>query len=352
MENIFHIQWHINDKCNLRCLHCYQDIFTSERELPFSSLKEIFKNIKEFLEKEEKSLIVDITGGEPFLHKDFFQFIEFLNGLKIVKKVGIITNGFFLNRENLKFLENLRKTEIKISAEGVDKETYEIFRGKGNFEKFTEICNLLKTAGFKKTLMFTLLENNFLQTWKLFDFIEHFRFNRFVIERFIPLGKGRKIENLVISLENWIKTVKILFKKTGIEENFLLILPYRAFMIEKFEREYNLFGAPCIIGKDGCAIMPDGTVFPCRRLPFPVGNLRENSFSEIWSSEVLKSLKEKKFLKGRCKICKINDCNGCRAIAYSLTGDFYEEDPLCFLKGIENETYSKKSFFNQGGWER
>jgi len=341
MENTFHIQWHINDRCNLRCLHCYQDIFTSERELSFPSLKDIFENIREFLKEEKKLLVVDITGGEPFLHDDFFSLIEFLISSEVVKKVGIITNGFFLDKENLNFLERFKKIEIKISAEGVDKETYELFRGKGNFEKFVETCNLLKSTNLKKTLMFTLLESNFSEVKKLFDFIENFEFDRFVVERFIPWGRGRKIQNQVISLKNWMETVKILFKKTGVEEIWSEILPYRAFMVERLKGEYNLFGAPCIIGKDGCAVMPDGSVFPCRRFPLSLGNLKETQFSEIWrNSEILKNLREKKFLKGRCKICKINDCNGCRAIAYSLTGDFFEEDPLCFLKGMENGTYS------------
>lgn len=89
-------------------------------------------------------------------------------------------------------------------------------------------------------------------------------------------------------------------------------------------------GAPCVLGEDGLCIMPDGQVFPCRRFPLSIGNLLADSLKSVWEkSEILEKLKKKANLKGRCGSCDKKDCAGCRSLAYSLTGDFYEEDPHC-----------------------
>jgi radical SAM protein with 4Fe4S-binding SPASM domain len=104
-------------------------------------------------------------------------------------------------------------------------------------------------------------------------------------------------------------------------------------MVKNTDIGMELFGAPCIVGKDGIALMPDGTVYPCRRFPLKIGNLREEKLEDILAtSDVTKKLNNKNYLKGKCKTCIIDSCFGCRALAYSVTGDFLAEDPLCLIK--------------------
>jgi len=160
LENTFHIQWHITNFCNLRCRHCYQENFTPEKDLSFEELKKIFRNIEDFLKIENKKLVIDLTGGEIFLHKGWKKLIEMVYFSDFVLKAGIITNGFFFNNETIEFLKNFPEIEIKISSEGFDKETYEFYRGKGNFERFIEKMELLKKTEFYRTLMFTITESN------------------------------------------------------------------------------------------------------------------------------------------------------------------------------------------------
>jgi radical SAM protein with 4Fe4S-binding SPASM domain len=332
MKDTFHIQWHITNLCNLRCIHCYSHDFSKNQDRDFEELKEIFINICDFLKEENKDLVIDITGGEPFLYKEWKEFFSYIYNSPCVKESGIITNGFFIDEEILDFLEDFPEIKLKISAEAFEKETFEKFRGKENFEKFIKTLNLLKERNFEKTLMFTLLEQNISEVEKLFDFIKTYKINHFIIERFIPLGEGRKISNQVVSLENWIKTIKILLNKTGLEEDLYPLIPYKGFRVTGENGEFELYGSPCIVGTDGLSVMPDGSVFPCRRFPLKIGNLTEEPLKDIWNnSSVLKKLRDKKNLKGKCHECKIEDCTGCRALAFSMTGDYMAEDPLCIL---------------------
>ncbi|MCM8817874.1 MAG: radical SAM protein [Candidatus Omnitrophica bacterium] len=331
MENTFHIQWHITDNCNLRCKHCYQDNFSPDKDLSFEKLIYIFSNICDFLKKTNRKLVIDITGGEPFLHKNMWKLIETILNLKQTKNLGIITNGFFLSDEVIYKIEK-NKIILKISTESVDKELYEFFRGK-NFERFIKICEKIKDIKSDKFLMFTILEKNWKQIFKIFDFANNYNFNGLVIERFVPYGLGKDMKSETISFENWLEITKFLHNICNVDFNTTNILEFRGYMVKIEDKKYELYGSQCIVGKDGIAIMPDGTVFPCRRLPLSIGNLLKEKLIDIWlNSEVLNKIRNKRFLKGRCKNCIIDECIGCRALAYSLYNDFLEEDPLCYLK--------------------
>jgi len=107
--------------------------------------------------------------------------------------------------------------------------------------------------------------------------------------------------------------------------------PYQAFQIRFSQGEMELMGAPCVLGTDGLCIMPEGEVFPCRRFPISIGNLLGTPLDQLWeSSELLRRLRRKENLKGKCKNCESKECRGCRSLALSLTGDYLEEDPLCW----------------------
>ena len=77
----------------------------------------------------------------------------------------------------------------------------------------------------------------------------------------------------------------------------------------------------CAAGVSGLTILPDGTLVPCRRLYIPIGNIRKDSFREVWStSEVLEAIRDRSRYKGKCGSCRRwADCRGCRAIAYAFS---------------------------------
>jgi radical SAM protein with 4Fe4S-binding SPASM domain len=98
-------------------------------------------------------------------------------------------------------------------------------------------------------------------------------------------------------------------------------------------RAQRLQGALCNLGDESMALMPDGTVYPCRRLPIAVGNVLKEPFETI-----LPRLKRyaapriARDLRGSlCGMCGVKGCAGCRALARALTGDLLSDDPQCAL---------------------
>jgi len=87
----------------------------------------------------------------------------------------------------------------------------------------------------------------------------------------------------------------------------------------------------CLAGSGVCFISHRGEVFPCGYLPVQAGDLRTQSFAEIWAnSPVFAALRDPDNLKGKCGACEYRTiCLGCRARAFAATGDYLEEEPFC-----------------------
>jgi len=96
----------------------------------------------------------------------------------------------------------------------------------------------------------------------------------------------------------------------------------------------------CSAGERVANIDPRGNVYPCQfaRSPaFLIGNIRKRPFSSLWNDEtnpVLTRFRKKPLaLNGKCQTCPyLRLCGGgCRVRAYSQNGDFFGEDPFCYV---------------------
>jgi len=90
----------------------------------------------------------------------------------------------------------------------------------------------------------------------------------------------------------------------------------------------------CLGGISFCFIGHAGQVQPCGYLELDCGNVRELPFKQIWEeSKIFLDLRDYDKLKGKCGICEYKKvCGGCRARAYSLTGDYLGEEPYCIYE--------------------
>jgi radical SAM protein with 4Fe4S-binding SPASM domain len=245
-----------------------------------------------------------------------------------------------MDRERMGRLSDFSKLKkIKISLDGADAETNDAIRSRGAFEKvMRNISSAGKEKRFEIIVMFTVMKKNLRNLPSLFKLCRDSGIPGLIIERFIPLGKGRGIMHEVLGREEWKEMIGMLFRFFSIEGDHLSPVPYQAFQISFTGEEPELLGAPCVIGLDGLCIMPEGNVFPCRRLPVSIGNLLQTPLKQIWeASDILEKLRGKEDLKGRCGTCKRGDCRGCRSLAFALTGDYLGEDPHCWLSSMTSE---------------
>lgn len=335
MKKQFYIQWHITNLCNLRCKHCYQDDFSKRSDIDGSGLKKVSDNVLSTLKEWGKTACIHLTGGEPLLKPELFPLLNDLERQSMVEELGIITNGLLIDHDLIRRLSEFSKLKkIKVSLDGADIETNDSIRQKGTFEKVMQNLSLIKKEKrFEVFLMFTVMKKNFKGLPSLFRLCQDLGIDGLIIERFIPLGRGKGIMNEVLSQEEWREMIGMLldfFPTEGEEQPFL---PYQAFQISFNVEEPELLGAPCVVGVDGLCIMPEGDVLPCRRFPISIGNLLATPLKQIWEeSKLLKKLRKKGNLKGKCGICEMKDCRGCRSLALALTGNYLGENPHCWYK--------------------
>ena len=107
-KNYFAMQWHITDRCDQRCKHCY--IFAGEDksyspEFDFSTLKEIFFDFLATCKKMDKRPSISVTGGDPLLHKDVWSLLALFKEYNV--PFAILGNPFHLNENVAKQLKEL-----------------------------------------------------------------------------------------------------------------------------------------------------------------------------------------------------------------------------------------------------
>lgn len=334
MKDQFHIQWHITNLCNLHCKHCYQEDFSKKYDLEWAGLKRVSDHILATLSEWNRKACIHLTGGEPLLKEELFSLLNYLDPKREIEELGIITNGLLVNPEVVKRLSAFPKLKkVKISLDGADAEVHDSIREKGVFKKVIQSLPMITQENrFEIILMFTVMKRNYKTLPSLIRLCQNLGVGGLILERFIPLGRGKKFMNEVLEKNQWRELVGTLMEFFSMEMDADDIPSYQAFQITFDEGGTELLGAPCIIGRDGLCIMPEGTVLPCRRFPMSIGNLLNDSLKEIWEkSSLLNQLSKKENLKGQCGKCEIEDCRGCRSLALALTADPLAEDPHCPL---------------------
>ena len=94
----------------------------------------------------------------------------------------------------------------------------------------------------------------------------------------------------------------------------------------------------CTAGNSLITIMPKGEVYPCRRMPIEVGNVRQQSLREIYySNALLRQLRDTEKVSTGCEGCAHGArCRGgLKCLSYAVTGDPFRRDPGCWLPDAE-----------------
>ena len=339
----FFFQWHLTEKCNLHCLHCYQEKGPLE-ELTFSEIKETLNEISLMLEDWSKSYdlafqtSINVTGGEPFLRPDLFPILEEM--IQQGYDLYLLSNGTLLDRDKARRLSRLPVRGVQISLEGLEK-THEALRGKGSFAGAVKGIEYLVEAGIPVTINTTLSEVNQEQFLEMIPLAQALGAQRLGFSRLIPAGQGALLSSQLLKPDQ----VRGLYQEIhSLAPRGLELVSgdplYR--QLDSGNDQEDLGNIPrggCAAGVSGLTLMADGTVTPCRRLPVPLGNVRQDSLRELWSnSPVLEMLRDKTSYQGKCGRCRRwAACRGCRAMAYAFSragghNHLVDEDPQCFLE--------------------
>ncbi|GIP23891.1 radical SAM protein [Paenibacillus sp. J22TS3] len=119
----------IIDQCNLKCPICYAD--SSPEKKLWRSLEEVERMLDAVVRNEGEPDIVQISGGEPTIHPQFFEILDIAK-TKPIKHLMINTNGIRIaqDREFVRRLAEYKPGfEIYLQFDSFDKSTLQELRG-------------------------------------------------------------------------------------------------------------------------------------------------------------------------------------------------------------------------------
>ncbi len=339
--------WNITYRCNLRCKHCYISAMPDPGrfELPVEKVVDIAEQIA-----EHGIPLVVFSGGEPLLSKSFWAAAEKLAGYE-KPKLALSSNGTLITREVAKQLRRLGFTYIGVSIDSADPRRHDEFRGvRGAFEAAINGIRNAVAEGIDVGIRMTITRENVSEIESVLELAEKLGVRRVSIYVLDTVGRGREIVDLLPSPEQLRSFVDKLIELSKRYSNSLEILLVRANFAgiyiasrlarsrDEFLKYLELVEAQGDCGRKTVSIYPDGTVRPCQFLEnIVIGDLRRQKLSEILSPDnpLLKPFLEvHKHLRGpRCSRCPFRRIcgGGSRNRALVVNGDFWGDDPLCFI---------------------
>lgn len=154
----FRISIDITDRCNLRCPTCSKwRRRPSSEELSLDQWKLAFEKLRGVPLLRE----IAIAGGEPFTRPDCLGIIE------LAKTQGfrtlLISNGWFVNEERLKMIEDVGLDTLMISLNSLVRSVHDESRGTmGSHERIMELLEMwrVRAGRTRLSLLTIVLESN------------------------------------------------------------------------------------------------------------------------------------------------------------------------------------------------
>ncbi|HEY0713267.1 MAG TPA: radical SAM protein, partial [Polyangia bacterium] len=262
--------------CNIRCLHCYNldrdaaktDAGDSCHDKPAPLSKDEILALMTDL-RRAGCLFLSLTGGEVLLHPDLFAFLDHARDLNLA--VQLLSNGTLLRpgiTSRLARYPNL--LGVSLSLYGATPEVHDgVTQVKGSWRRTWMGAERLRQVGIAVRLKFIVMRSNAHEVAAM---------RASAADRGFPY-----MIDLNITARHDGSTSSL---GTRISEAQLEEL-YRGPLNDLVPRRREPLAEedfPCNCARGNCAISATGDVYPCVSVPLPAGNVRAQSFQQIWQS--------------------------------------------------------------------
>ncbi len=269
---------------------------------------------------------ISLTGGEVLVLEELELILRKIRECDM--SVSMVTNGILLDRKRAKLLDHYEVYPI-VSLDGAKRETHELIRGVGTWERVLNALKILKTEGIGFSTIMAINKLNYKEAGK---YVELASSEGAITANLIPtMPSGRADERIVPranEIVSVIKSVSEIAASLKYHVN-LWCTPFSPLVSR----------SPYVRGW-GCRTLsvvdidPSGRILLCDVLDFVLGDIRKGgllrALEEYQSSPLLNAVVNPE-LKSPCITCPLrNLCRGgCFARAYLILKDLKAPDPLC-----------------------
>lgn len=319
----FTLQWHITQRCDLHCRHCYDRSRREDVGLPQGI--DVLGQMRNFCRENSVYGQVSFSGGNPFMHPDFFALYRVADEHNL--SLAILGNPVS-ETELDRLLRIAKPVFFQVSLEGLQEHNDQI-RGAGNFVAVLDFLQLLKKKNIYSMVMLTLTQANLNQVLPLAELLRG-RVDLFTYNRLSMVGEGRGLESprtgdYQVFVAEYLQAQK---------HNPAMALKDSLINIEREKQQLGLFGGctgfGCGAAFNFVSLLADGQVHACRKFPSLIGDLKKQSLRDVYYSEPASV-----YRRGcrECSGCHLRPvCGGCLAVAHGYGLDpLQKKDPGCFL---------------------
>jgi len=318
----------ITTKCNFKCVHCYNRCSLKRKELTYDEICFVLDQLADM-----GTLLLRISGGEPFIRNDFWKIIEYARKKEFMVRIN--SNGSLITSEVARRLAGLAVSGVEITIYGMNEDTYKLVTNvKGAFGKVMQAIEQLKREGLLYLLKMALMRENFSQL-AAFEKMEKSPYVQYeVFYEMLPRCDGCRAP---IRHQLTFRQMK----------KFLEQYP------EYCQPHFNSPPSPLAIlcktgGLDQVSINSAGDVMPCVYFT-PIGkhmNIRNKPIAEILKKGHIFRLLKNFYRRN------ISECSRCDAARYCniCTKDFMLPNGKFFLSPIKNKcriAWLKKSIYEK-----
>jgi AdoMet-dependent heme synthase len=319
-----HLPWSVHldltYRCNERCVHCYLD-HEDHGEMTTGEIKNVLDQLA-----EAGTLFLTFSGGEIFLRADLFDLIAYARQLHF--DVSLKTNALLIDSERARELRELSVRHIQVSIYSTDAEVHDaITKVRGSLERSITAIRFLKAEGLHVKIACPLMKQNLTAYRGVHELAEELGVPYVLDLTITPKMDGdMSILPLRIATQNLLPilqdpVLKLAPDPDGKAQDAAQVIgSVTSSGIES--QAYD--DIPCSAGHNSCYISPYGDVLPCVQMPIPAGNLRRQSFQEVWfdSSPMNRVRAVRESELPVCSDCSIRKyCARCPGLAHMEGGD-------------------------------
>lgn len=317
----FTLQWHLTNACAARCAHCYDRSPRAVQRLPAALA--VLDDLAAFCARHRIRGHVCLTGGDPFLHPDFWEIYAAATARQLRTSIlGNPVDGAVLDR--LVAIQD--PLYYQVSLEGLAAHD-DAIRGGGHHAATLAFLEAARARAVTTHVMVTLTRDNLDQVLPLARSLRGLA-DRVSFNRLARVGEGAALASpaareLHALLDAWVVAARE-EPHLGWKDNLLNPARLRA-GLPPFR---GCTGHGCGAAFDFVALLPDGEVHACRKLPSPLGRLPDQRLEEVWRSDAARRHRRGSVA---CSGCALRPrCGGCLAVAHGEGLDpFTARDPHC-----------------------
>jgi AdoMet-dependent heme synthase len=326
------VAWNLTRRCNLECAHCYISAGPHETATSELATHECLRIVDELLAVNRAPMII-LSGGEPLLRHDLTQIAGYASQHGATVVVG--TNGTLLTDERIAALQEAGVRGVAVSIDSLRPTYHDNFRhGKGSLDDTIAALGRLRARRLDFIIQTTATKGNRAELERIAQWSAEQGAVSFNCYFLVATGRGAGMSDLapaeyeavLADLATWQREYRgTMLVRAKCAPHFM-----RHVHTQDPDSQILNYETRCPCGTQYCRITPDGKLTPCPYLPEVAGDLRTQSFGEIWRTAPLFQQLRAGHLGGKCGRCEYQKlCGGCRARAFALEGDVLAADPSC-----------------------